>query len=239
LDGGGNVAGVAEATSKASREGLESAKRDAGVMEALWMLVQLPGAAKQPDFAAALRERGLGVEGDPSLLGLTAAISERLDAQVRGPRKSDLGEMAALAAVETINSFVGARIPSLFEASPADVRSAVRGLATEKQFGALTRGFFARFTERYLAYYLSRELSAHVGRNERIRSLDDHSAFNSALRAHCHEAARILENFAGEWFSKKTWERELTRETTRRFAAVAFQKLNAELEQRETPARAR
>jgi hypothetical protein len=103
-----------------------------------------------------------------------------------------------------VSSFVGARVPSLFEATPADVRSAVSSLATEKQFGALARAFFARFSERYLTYYLSRELSAHVGRNERFRSIDEHSAFNAALRVHCHEVARIVEVFAGEWFSKKT-----------------------------------
>jgi hypothetical protein len=61
-----------------------------------------------------------------------------------------------------------------------------------------TREFFARFTERYLNYYLSRQLSVHVGRNARFETLDDHSAFNSALRVHCHEVAKIVETFAGE-----------------------------------------
>jgi hypothetical protein len=36
-------------------------------------------------------------------------------------------------------------------------------LATVKQFGVLARDFFARLTRRHLEYYLSRELSKHVG----------------------------------------------------------------------------
>jgi hypothetical protein len=215
------------------------AKRDPGVVEALWLLVQLPFAGRADDFAGGLRASGLAVADAPSLLDLTAAMTELLDARLRGARKTDVSEMAALAAVETVASVVGARIPSLFAAQSADVRSAVGSLATERQFGAFARAFFARFTERYLAYYLSRELSAHVGRGQRFANVDDHSAFNAALRVHCHEAARIVEVFAGEWFSKGNWKKDLSRPATQRFAAVAFDKMEAELAQREEPARAR
>lgn len=233
LDGGGGVAQVAQAASKASRVGLDAAKRDPGVVEALWLLVQLPLAARGEDFVESLRSSGLAVDEAPSVLGLTTAMTALLDARLRGARKTDVSEMAALAAVETVASVVGARVPSLFAAEAADVRSAVAGLATQKQFGAFTRAFFARFTERYLAYYLSRELSAHVGRGQRFASIDDHDAFNAALRVHCHEAARIVETFAGDWFSKGNWKRDLTRPATQRFAAVAFKKLEAELAHRE------
>ncbi|HVV16077.1 MAG TPA: hypothetical protein VHH90_02650 [Polyangia bacterium] len=233
LNEGGDAGAIADAASAAGHTGLEAAKRDPGVAESLFLLTQLPIAAKHDNFAAALRHVGVPVTDRPGLFELTSAISEALDSRLRGRAKTDLGEMAGLAAVETVTHFVGARLPSLFEADSDDVRAAVGSMSTEKNFGMLTRAFFARFSERYLTYFLSRELSAHVGPGERFQQIDDHSDFNSALRRHCYEAARIVEQFAGEWFSKASWQKDVSLARTRRFAAVAITKLRAEFSRRE------
>jgi hypothetical protein len=233
LSASAGASAVAAAASAASRAGLETAQRDASVAESILLLAQLPSAANEKDFVAALRRQGVAVEGAPSLLALTAAVTETLDRRLKSSR-TDLGEMAGLAAVETVASIVGACVPSLFEATPEDVRAALRSLSTERQFGMLARAFFARFAERYLTYYLSRELSVHVGRGERFETLDDHSAFSAALRLHCYQAARIVEDFAGQWYSKARWARDVSLERARRFAARALEKLGAELARRDS-----
>lgn len=234
LAGGTDVATLADATSRVARAGLEVAKKDPGVIQSLLALAQLASSGKEDDVATSLRRHGIAIEGSPSLLAVTCALSAALDGRVQAHR-TDVGEMAILAAVESVSHVVGAHLPSLFDATPADVRSALRGLSTERTFGVLVRTFFARFTARYLSYYLSRETSAHVGRGQRFATLDDHSQFNAALRLHCHEASRIVENFAGEWFSKARWQKDVSNRQTRAFSAVAFKKLAAELSKREGP----
>jgi len=228
------AASVAAAAAEAAHEGLDRAKTDPGLVEAFWLLTQVPHAAKEHDFEAALKRRGLEVPSHPSLVDLTTAISERIDERVRAaPSRNDLSEMAQLAAVEALHDVVGKRLPRLFE-SRSDLQREVARLATVSEFGRLARVFFARLTERYLNYYLSRELSLHVGSGERFGGIDDHTAFNDAMRRHCIESARIVEDFAGQWLSKVKWEGRLTRRATQGFAHVAFRKLNAELRRRES-----
>lgn len=239
LVGGASADTIASVASRAAHEGLDGAAQDRGMVEALWLLTQLPLAARSEDFLRDLRQCGLDLAEPPSLLELTAAVTAALDdrIQTRGHR-TDVGEMAQLAMVETLTAILAARVPTLFGATPTDVRAALSSLATQKQFGALARSFFARFTERYLGYYLSRATSAHVGHASRFQTVEEHTHFNAAIQQHCFETAKIVEIFAGDWFSKHKHLGDISQSTTKGFARVAFKKLNAELYRREGTSRA-
>jgi hypothetical protein len=108
-----------------------------------------------------------------------------------------------------------------------------RRLASGNRFSALAHEFFARLTQRSLDYYLSRELSNHIGTNRRF--LDDvaRAHFDDALQMHCHEASSIVEAFSGGWYGKNVYRGDgLTPDDIRRFAPVAFKKIRAELRKR-------
>ena len=69
---------------------------------------------------------------------------------------------------------IGAFSEAIDAHTPVGERSdqqAIGRLATSKQFSDLARDFFARLTRRHLTYYLSRELSNHVGLSSRFRSI--------------------------------------------------------------------
>ena len=87
--------------------------------------------------------------------------------------------------------------------------------------------------QQHLDYYLSRTLSQHVGPGQRLATPAEHSAFQAALDQHCREAARIVEAFAGGWFSKTNYQGGITREKASDFAFVALGKVSAELKKRE------
>ena len=54
--------------------------------------------------------------------------------------------------------------------------------------------------------------------------------FEAALQRHCREASLIVEQFAGEWFSKTKWEKgDIGRKEASGFAYVAMKKICAEL----------
>ena len=76
--------------------------------------------------------------------------------------------------------------------------------------GELAREFFASLTRRYLDYYLSRELSQHVGPQRRLPTITVHVDFNQALELHCREASRIVEDFAGSWYTKAQFQGGIT-----------------------------
>jgi hypothetical protein len=122
-----------------------------------------------------------------------------------------------------------------FSPTPEDTRLAISKLAAPDRFAQLARDFFARLTYRHLDYYLSRELSNFVGPAHRIKSADAHAAFNAALEQHCREVSRIVESFAGGWFSKTTFNGGITPEKAGHFIFVALRKIGEELRRRRGP----
>jgi hypothetical protein len=233
LDDGESVARVAAASSDAAEGALSRAATDPTLIRAFWLLTQLPLAARETDFSERLRELGLRIGSSPQLFEIIGAFSEAIDAHTRAIREgSDLGEMAQLAATESLSAIVGRSLPGLFGPTAEEVQQAIGRLATSKQFSDLARDFFARLTRRHLEYYLSRELSNHVGPASRFRSIAEHSDFNADLDQHCREVARIVKEFAGGWFGKTNYEGGITPEKAEAFVSVALKKIRSELRKR-------
>ncbi|MGO9061870.1 MAG: hypothetical protein ACLQU2_31545 [Candidatus Binataceae bacterium] len=234
IAGGAEVEGIAAASAEAAQNGLERASQDEGLAHVFWLLAQIPQAARGDNFSERLRELGLDVSSEPTLLEIVAAFTRAVDGHVReGGKRTDLGEMAQLAGSETLASLVGRELPSLFGPTAADVRLAVARLGTSDRFSILARDFFSRLTSRSLGYFLSRELSRDVGPNKRFAAIGEHGDFNAALDLHCREASRIIKEFSGGWYGKTLQQdKAITRDEARSFAHVAFKKLRAELRKR-------
>ena len=231
MAGGAGAAQIANATIRAAEKGLNLAAEDKALVETVWLLTQLPLAAKQENFGAALRQAGLDVTDSPGLMELVGAVSDAIDARLSNNRgRTDLGEMAQMAASETLAKVIGERAGSLYGVAPADVQSALASIGTVNQFGQVARQFFSRLTNRCLDYFVSRAASHHLGPGERFPTLAAQSQFGEALELHCYEASKIVERFSGEWFSKTNWEKQgIGRQEAAGFAHVAMGKLADEL----------
>jgi hypothetical protein len=231
---GAGVGAIAGLAAEAAETSLQAAAGDPAFLHSFWLLTQIPLAARGAAFAEDLGRLGINVPDPPSLMGVTAAISAAVDLYARehGGR-TDLGEMAQMAAVESLTATVAPTLPSLFEPNPEEVQRAIGRFAGGDRFSALAREFFARLTQRTLDYYLSRELSNHTGAGERFGDDSARSQFDQALDRHCREASRIVEKFAGGWYGKNVYQGSgLTPDDVRRFAPVAFKKIRAELRKR-------
>lgn len=231
LDGGAGAAQLANATLTAAEKGLNLAAEDKGLVETVWLLTQLPLAARSDDFAKSLRRIGLDVSDSPGLMEIVGKLSRAIDGRLAyNTGRTDLGEMAQMAAAETITDVIGSKAQGLFETAPSDIREAFAGLATYKRFSGFARDFFGRLTYKCLDYFLSRAYPEHVGEGRRFATLAQQSEFTHALELHCREASRIVEEFCGGWFSKTNWEKgDISRKSAAGFAHVAMQKLVAEL----------
>jgi hypothetical protein len=231
---GADVERIAAASADAAEHGLERASQDQGLAHAFWLLTQIPQAARQSDFADQLSQLGLTVSSRPTLLEIVAAFTSAVDRHVReNGKRSDLGEMAQHAAAETLTTLAGRELPSLFGPTAGDVQQAFAKLGSSDRFSVLARDFFSRLTSRSLGYFLSRELSKHVGPNKRFGAVSEHSDFNAALDLHCREASRIIKEFSGGWYGKTLFqEGDISPDKASQFAHVAFKKLRAELRKR-------
>lgn len=236
IAGGAGAAQLATATVNAAEAGLKAAPNDHGVIETYWLLMRLPLAARSANFAAALRDCGLSVSDAPGLLEVVTAFTTAVDARMPdGRHRTDLGEMAQNAAAETLTAVVGERTRNLFGTAPEDVRREFAALATARQFGTLARQFFTRFSFKCLNYFLSKALPDQTGPGKRFRTVADQTKFTDALHTHCHEATKVVERYAGEWFALHNFQAagDITREETQRCLGHAITKLTREFRNRE------
>jgi hypothetical protein len=225
-----DAAAVATATNHAAKRGLQLARNDEGLVYCTHLLVRVVVAARQSDFTAALITVGIDVPNKPGLFDIVASFSDAVDRHLhKTAGRSDIGEMAQLAAVESLTQTLGQRAGGFFGTEPADVRRAARELSTERGFATLAHDFFARFTQRFLTYHLGRELSNHVGGNGRFASSEEHNEFVEQLGVHCRETAGVMRDFAGAWYSKQSVRGEITPTKTRGFVNHCLTKLYGQL----------
>ncbi len=222
---GAATADVAAATLDASKRGLEDAARDPALIHSFWLLTQLPLCARREDLVAELAKLGVSVADEPTLMELVGGFADAVDDHIyRTGGRTDLGEMAQMGAAESLAAVLGERTTSLFGATAEDVQRELARLGTPANFSVLARTFFARLTERYLTYFLSRELS------NTLESVNANRQFREALALHCRQASKIVEQFAAEWFSKANYQGGITPRKAAGFIGHAVTKLGAELQ---------
>lgn len=228
-----DVAEIADAVATAAEDELISARGDPVLASTVWLLTQLPLAARSKRFAAELVSLGFTPGSEQSLLNVVAGLSRAVDSQVSsGQTRTDFGELARQAAAESLSTLVGARLPGLFGTSASDFQIELAKFASKDRFALLASDFFARLTFKTLDYYISRVLPDFVGPGRPLQSLDQQSDFRSGLAQHCSEAAVIVVAFAGGWFSKANFTGRLTREATQGFTDYALKKMRDELRTR-------
>ena len=233
IDHRADVEEVAAATSLAAEQSMIDASQDAAVQHAFYLIAKIPLAAREPEFEAALSALGIPIRKGPLLTDIVSGLMEAIDARTRqiGGR-SDYGEIAQLSAAEALYAVIGRETRDLFGVDAVTTKSAIAGFATVKQFAVLARDFFARLTRRHISYYLSRELSKHVGPGRRFPSVREHRLFEDALDLHCREATRVIKEYSGEWLSKHNYEGGIDPAKAGRFVSYAAQKIRGELRHR-------
>lgn len=227
------TADLVEAITEECNTALARALKDAAFVEALWLLVRLPQAAKADNFAEALRAIGMPVPAAPSVTDIAIGFDTAIE---RAQRKSgaditDLSEMARQAGIAALSSLTQERLPSLWEPNHEDLRTTLATFSAPEKFGELSQRFFTGFIERTIHYFLDRELPRHVGPDRLVHSVGDLATFDGAVGRHCAEATVIMRTFAKDWLGNNAFHqgKNISREDVVRFAAYASKKTSKEL----------
>lgn len=224
---------LAEAVSAAAEDSLAGAARDPGFIEAFWLLIMIPQAAREHDLAGAMREIGVLVPIEPSITDVVAGLEAPVEkAQRRNPAEAtDFGVMAKHAAVAALHSVFQERLPGLWQASAEDVRTTLASLSSPERFADLAQRFFSGLLDHNIQYFLTRETPKHVGPGKRARSVSDLATFDRAMRRHCDETSVITRKFARDWLGNNACHlgKNISRNEVARFGFIAFEKLRKEL----------
>lgn len=228
-----DVGEVADKTLDAARLGLTKAIDDRGLRYTFYLLTQIVLASRTDDWQAGLRPFGIELPSDATLFDLTAGVQYAIDDYLSlHARPTDISEIAQQAAGEALTALAGPRAVTLFGSGRDELQFAVRELSTKNGFADLGQRFFGRFMTRFLNFYLSRITAAEMN-GIRLHQIGDITQFNDALQRHCHQSARIVHDFCGEWYSKTEFREGISLENTSGFMATAIKKLQAELQQQQ------
>ena len=143
LDANAPLDAVAEAATRASETDLRKAPDDPSFQFVTQLLVRLPLLARAPGFEAEMRGLGLDSDALESVTGLLAGLNAAITRQnFELGTSSDAGELARTALLESLSVQVRDRLPSLFEPTPQDIRTALASFASGQNLATLAREFF-------------------------------------------------------------------------------------------------
>ena len=209
----------------ATQVGLNKAANDEGLTQSLLLLLRILQASRAADPVTELERIGLRLDDDASAFDTISLFQDLLDQTIleHGPR-TDIGEIAQQAAGETLADVLRPLDQSLFEIGRSDVLRTLRDASTKAGFANAGRTFFASFMKRFLNFYLSR-VTASLVSSPALAQIGAVTEFNQALQLHCYQSARIVETYAGDWYSKTSYEVGIDAGSTKRFIDVALKKL--------------
>lgn len=226
LTDGAEAGEIADASFHAAQTGLRLVATDNGFAHVLLNIFEFTEAARSKDFISGLKERGFDLPDRATALDVVASFGRKTERDLIENRAlSDAAEIAKNSFHEALLQRTTVNQLGIFEASSTDIRDAVgRGLRG-REFEALMHGFYASFVQKYLKYYLSRELPNHVGNSRRLKNLDDHAQFNKEFDLHVNQTVRIAKEFTPGWFGKASFEGRIDVQSVRAYAHIAFKKI--------------
>jgi len=219
---------IASSTLANVRSRFESIQHDSGIKAAFKFLVALSISARTHKTAP------YGLQISPALSPL--ALAKALHQWVNSNRDSlEYAQLAQGAASDAIANWYSDHSiqKSLFQGEGEQTEIWSKA-ATGAGFCELSRLFFAKFTERYLNYFLEREASASC------RSIEQRDLLQGQLRQHidviskhAFETAKITQSFAAGWHNLHTKESTPSDKEVEGFLTIAFGKIREELRREE------
>ncbi|MCO6472261.1 MAG: hypothetical protein PHW27_09910 [Melioribacteraceae bacterium] len=204
-------------------------EKDPSVKASLSFLVQLSLAFKTQNPGKYLVESGILSSEKISLIsfieGANAYKKESLHSK-------EYQSLARSAVIDAINNWYYSNIDhgvNLFSETvrPENIFAKAAGGGG---FSDLSRLFFAKFTERYLKYFLEREAAP------RIKNVDVINKFSKAVELYTHEVSKhafetskITQSYAAGWFNKHASAKEPSGKDVDKLIRNTFGKMQKEL----------
>jgi hypothetical protein len=233
--GDSSSADIAAATAKAAKNFFSEKGTDPSLVFAYWILTQITGHSRTNEFKNELKKIGLDITNVSSALDFLANISDFINSQLRLRDETfPISEFAQLSFREVLTETIGQRCKTLFGTTIEDIRLSCRNFSSPDQFAKISRLYFSKVLNRCLQFVVSKETPNRIGGGEKFKDIFELSDFNQALETYCFQSAKIVEKFAGGWYSKRRWLGEISETETKGFVFIAMDKLWKEIA-REVP----
>jgi hypothetical protein len=205
----------------------ESIQRDPNVRDAFKFLTELAVSGAKGNWAS------LQLPENPTPFAIAKALDKAISGQ---SGSSEYAAIAKAAATDAIGNWYAQNNAQASLFGTVEENSQIwRDAGTAGGFCEIARLFFAKFTERYLNYFLEREASA-VSRTVEQRDLFQKQIRNQidAVSRHAFETAKIAQSFAAGWYNRHAKDKMPADDEIAGFLAIAFGKLREDLRREKT-----
>jgi hypothetical protein len=220
------ISNLASSTIKNVRDRLRHIENDESIKAAFKFLVGLAVAARSHEPEAYLSELGINLPTNPTPLALSVALHKWVNSKSTSAEYRELAAWAASDAIVAWQNKQRSDQLKLFDV-PEHPYEIWYKAGDGRGFSEIARLFFAKFTERYLNYFLDREASAQLGNFER------RERFSSLVEQHAFETSKITQSFAAGWFNKNAIQRLPSDQEIDGFLNHALGKIRDELTREE------
>lgn len=229
-----SISDIALRTLDSVRKRYEEIHRDSGVQAAFAFILSL--ATDRYNRVEARDIVGIDLDDNPSSIRLAAKLNEWVIAHASS---MEYAEIARRAAGDTIALWTqeSTKQGAFFEGI-TDTKGIWQEASEARGFCEVARIFFAKFTERYLRYFLEREASAESA------SLESREKFSRQLHVHvdtvsqhAFETSKITQSFAAGWFNNHARDAHPSSREIEGFLSLSFGKLQEELLREKDPFR--
>jgi hypothetical protein len=228
-----SVPQISAATVRAAEKELLKLGTNPVLNYCFWLLVHITTSAKNNKLKSQLEQIGI----KPDQISTTFTLISSLGDVIRNKSTeydeiNIFSEITNLTFRQTLTETIASQPKSLFGSSFEDIQNACSSYSSEKQFGLLARKFFSNLLSRSFTYFINKELSNHIGPEHVLANTESAIQFNNALNNYSYLTSKIVEDFAGGWYSKHNWETggRISEEESLKFIAYALKKLRMESE---------
>ena len=224
---------VAAAAAKAAEEAFELSADDSGVWYPFWVITQLAATARDQDsFYDLLNQFSISKDECNTTLDLVSALVRHVEEEAqRGSNRNAFSELATDAFQTTVSKLAHRHEESLFETTSENAREALAEIATSTTFADLAQQYLGGYFGKTLAYFVSYEISNHIGRDRRFKSIDDAELFNRELYTYAKDVSLLVKDFGKGWYSKSLWQKGgISQKDARGFLRIAMRKFRQQLQ---------
>ena len=223
---------VAELTAKETKERLLALADDPAINYAQWLLTRIVWLSRGDQFSEELQAIGVNIPTDAHAVQFFSRLFDHAEKEMRARSgATPFVSFVEQALRQTLTETVNLRTTTLFGTRMPDIQAACKEYSTKKGFGILAKRFYSNVLDRFVNYFVQREISNHIGPGRRLDSIEEATKFTESIRTYCLQSARIVEDFAASWYSKHTWmtKGQLTEGDVRPLTSYALTKLQMEM----------
>ncbi len=223
-------ADIGTAIVNASKDFFIKVQTDPALVFSYWLLTQITYRSRNETFENELNRIGINIGKVTGALDFLSIIANFTRAQIKSRGETfPICEFAQLSVREVLTETIGQQCQSLFGATNEDIRLACRRYSNPNKFARLSRIYFSKVINRIFQFFISKESPNQVGCGRKFEDISKLASFNAALEVYCYQCAKIVEDFAGGWYSKRNWQGEISEDDAKGFVAIAMKKLRKEI----------